>query len=200
MITPETNIIKEGVHCPFCKTKEALLMSRSTFKKLSFQTPAFGLKFLLLVLYLPITVFLYGVKLFEITKGIVYDTYGFCPNCGNSYSAAPPDVIKKEAQEPKFYKNKSNGKITGLCAGIAEYTGLHIGWVRLLTTVYCLASFVMAVVAAFALIRAEAPFGDVFSAVMNQSIPTIAIGVLYFVISAFVPNKPTQNRGGNPNG
>jgi hypothetical protein len=58
----------------------------------------------------------------------------------------------------------------------------------------------MAVIAAFALIRAEAPFGDVFSAVVSQSVPTIAIGVLYFVISAFIPNKPIQNRGGNPNG
>ncbi|MDE1916628.1 MAG: envelope stress response membrane protein PspC [Sphingomonadales bacterium] len=31
----------------------------------------------------------------------------------------------------KFYKDKANGKFMGVCAGIADYTGVDILWVRL---------------------------------------------------------------------
>lgn len=31
----------------------------------------------------------------------------------------------------KFYKDKVNGKFMGVCAGIADYTGVDILWVRL---------------------------------------------------------------------
>lgn len=31
----------------------------------------------------------------------------------------------------KFYKDKANGKFMGVCAGIADYTGIEILWVRL---------------------------------------------------------------------
>jgi phage shock protein C len=30
-----------------------------------------------------------------------------------------------------FYRDKQNGKIMGLCAGIADYTGINALWVRL---------------------------------------------------------------------
>ena len=30
-----------------------------------------------------------------------------------------------------LYRDKQNGKIMGVCAGIAEYTGVNVGWVRL---------------------------------------------------------------------
>lgn len=33
----------------------------------------------------------------------------------------------------KLYKNKKNGMIFGVCSGIAEYTGLDVSVVRLLT-------------------------------------------------------------------
>jgi phage shock protein PspC (stress-responsive transcriptional regulator) len=190
MITPETNIIKEGVHCPFCKTKEALLMSRSTFKKFSFQTPAFGLKFVLTLVFLPIlSILLYGFKLFDFTKGIVYDTYGFCPNCGNSYPASSSETVKKEAAEPKFYRNKPRGKIMGLCAGVADYTGLSTGWVRFISAVYMLAPFAMGIQGVIGLVRAEAEFGDIFSAFIGVCVPSIVIAVVYLVIAAFIPAK-----------
>lgn len=187
--TNEPNIIERGVHCPFCDTDEAILMSRATFKKFSLQTPAFGLKFILLLLFYPLTIFQYGLKLFDFTKGITYDTYGFCPKCGNSYPAFPPNKITAKNEEPKFYRNKPKGKVTGLCMGIAEYTGLSVGWVRLLTAVYCLASFVMAIVGSISLIRAEASFGDILSAVFNGSIPSIVVGAVYLTVSAFIPLK-----------
>jgi phage shock protein C len=31
----------------------------------------------------------------------------------------------------RFYKDKANGKVMGVCAGIADYTGVDILWVRL---------------------------------------------------------------------
>jgi phage shock protein C len=31
----------------------------------------------------------------------------------------------------RFYKDKANGKFMGVCAGIADYTGVDILWVRL---------------------------------------------------------------------
>lgn len=31
----------------------------------------------------------------------------------------------------KFYRDKVNGKIFGVCAGIADYTGIDVLWVRL---------------------------------------------------------------------
>jgi phage shock protein C len=31
----------------------------------------------------------------------------------------------------KFYRDKQNGKLMGVCAGIADYTGINAFWVRL---------------------------------------------------------------------
>jgi phage shock protein C len=31
----------------------------------------------------------------------------------------------------RFYRNKRNGKVTGICAGIADYTGLDVTLVRI---------------------------------------------------------------------
>lgn len=32
-----------------------------------------------------------------------------------------------------LYRDKHNGKIMGVCAGIADYTGINVFWVRLVT-------------------------------------------------------------------
>ena len=31
----------------------------------------------------------------------------------------------------RFYRDKRNGKIFGICAGIADYTGIDVMWIRL---------------------------------------------------------------------
>ena len=31
----------------------------------------------------------------------------------------------------RFYRDKQNGKVLGICAGIADYTGVDVLWVRL---------------------------------------------------------------------
>ena len=33
----------------------------------------------------------------------------------------------------RFYRDKSHGKLMGVCAGIADYTGVDVLWVRLAT-------------------------------------------------------------------
>ena len=33
----------------------------------------------------------------------------------------------------RFYRDKQNGKLMGVCAGIADYTGVDVLWVRLAT-------------------------------------------------------------------
>jgi phage shock protein PspC (stress-responsive transcriptional regulator) len=193
----DSSIIEKGVHCPFCNTKEAFLMCRTSRKKLSFQTPAFGLRFILLLLFHPLTILLYGFKMFEIAKCVDYSTYGFCPACGNSYSAAPPDTVKKEVSAPKFYRIKARGKIAGLCAGIADYTGLNLLWVRIVSVVYGFTAFVIAIVASINAIRAEVPFGDVLSGIVQQSIPTVGVIALYLIVSLVVSDRSSQ--GGNSN-
>jgi phage shock protein C len=35
----------------------------------------------------------------------------------------------------RFYRDKANGKVMGVCAGIADYTGLEVLWVRLAVVV-----------------------------------------------------------------
>ncbi len=35
------------------------------------------------------------------------------------------------SRRTKFYLDKQNGKIKGVCAGIADYTGIDVLWVRL---------------------------------------------------------------------
>lgn len=35
----------------------------------------------------------------------------------------------------KFYRDKQNGKWLGVCAGIADYTGIDVLWVRVATVV-----------------------------------------------------------------
>lgn len=43
------------------------------------------------------------------------------------------DKYKYDAPEPrktKFYRDKQNGKFMGVCAGIADYTGVDVIWIR----------------------------------------------------------------------
>lgn len=36
----------------------------------------------------------------------------------------------------RFYRDKANGKILGVCAGIADYTGIDVLWVRIAMLVF----------------------------------------------------------------
>ncbi|MBQ1390018.1 MAG: PspC domain-containing protein, partial [Clostridia bacterium] len=91
------------------------------------QLPAFGLKFILSLIFLSVLhVWINGYKLIEAVKEINNVTYGFCPECGNSYSMAPPEAIKEEVKEPKFYRVREGKAIMGFCTGVSKYTGIPL--------------------------------------------------------------------------
>jgi phage shock protein C len=41
----------------------------------------------------------------------------------------------------KFYLNKRDGKLMGVCAGLADYTGIEALWIRIAAAVLFLAGF-----------------------------------------------------------
>lgn len=43
------------------------------------------------------------------------------------------------SRRTKFYLDKQNGKLMGVCAGIADYTGIDALWVRVVTVLLVLA-------------------------------------------------------------
>lgn len=132
-----TDVIVKDIHCPYCNKDNALMISKTTRKSISVQTPAYGLKWLLSVLYLSfLHIIVYGFKTIEFSKKIDSITYGFCPHCGNTYSMAPPAEIKEEVGEEKFYKIKEGKVITGFCKGVSEYTGISLLWIRIMTIFY----------------------------------------------------------------
>ena len=135
----ESNIMLKDIHCPYCNENGAILLSKTTSKKISLQLPAFGLKFLFSLFYLSIVhIFINGFKLIEAKKVINSISYAFCPNCGNTYSMAPPETIKAETHEPKFYRVEQGTVVMGLCKGISEYTGISLLWIRIITFLYAL--------------------------------------------------------------
>ena len=44
------------------------------------------------------------------------------------------------ASRTKFYRDKQNGKLTGVCAGVADYTGVDVTIVRVATVLLTLAT------------------------------------------------------------
>ena len=42
----------------------------------------------------------------------------------------PPRLTEQPPSRTRFYKDKRNGKIFGICAGIADYTGFDVNLVR----------------------------------------------------------------------
>ena len=39
--------------------------------------------------------------------------------------------MSNQPQRTRFYRDKVNGKFMGVCAGIADYTGIDVLWVRI---------------------------------------------------------------------
>ena len=157
--TNKDSIIVKDIHCPYCNSEHAILINRAESKKMSLQLPSFGLKTILSLLYLSVIyVWIHGYKLIELKKETENVTYGFCPHCGNGYSMAPPESVKEETKEPKFYRIRENKVIMGMCKGISEYTGISVLWVRILTVAYGL-TFIGAIL--YFLISICIPFKEI---------------------------------------
>ena len=61
----------------------------------------------------------------------------------------------------KFYLDRRNGKAMGVCAGISDYTGVDVTWVRVAMVLLTLAAFPWAPIAylALGLIGSKRPAG-----------------------------------------
>ncbi len=57
-----------------------------------------------------------------------------------------------KGQHTRFYRDKQNGKILGVCAGIADYTGIDALWIRLATVFLFFTGMAWAIVPAYILI------------------------------------------------
>ena len=131
-------VVLSGVHCPYCNTDDAVLISRTTKKKISLQQPEYGLKYLLCWLFAPFYAFIHGFKLIEAKRTIETQSFVFCPHCGNSYEIAPQEGMGAPAAEEKFRRIRAGKKISGVCTGISEYTGISLKWIRFVSVLYCL--------------------------------------------------------------
>ncbi len=53
------------------------------------------------------------------------------------------------ASRTQFYLDKRNAKFKGVCAGIADYTGIDVTWVRIATVVLAFFTHLLAIAAYF---------------------------------------------------
>ena len=72
--------------------------------------------------------------------------------------------MNQPARHTRFYRDKVNGKLMGVCAGIADYTGIEVLWVRvgLLTLVLTLGFplFIYFAIGILADVKPAAFYGD----------------------------------------
>lgn len=142
----EQNIIERDVHCPYCESDNALLISELTEQRSILQCPDYGKKYWLCVIFtFGLYMLVHGFPMIEKKRVYGYTTYGFCPHCGKSYNAGIPASKTTKAKSPKLYRSLEQKKIFGICGGIAEFTGLSVKLVRILMVFYCL-GFVPAII------------------------------------------------------
>lgn len=136
-------VVETLIFCPYCKAEDALLISEMTGQRTALQIPDYGKKYWLCVLFtFGLYMLVHGFPMLEKKRTYEHMTYGFCPHCGKSYSACVPERLSRaEHKTSKVYLSWREKKIKGLCGGIAEYTGLSIKLVRLVTVLYCLGVF-----------------------------------------------------------
>ena len=55
------------------------------------------------------------------------------PRCASSTACSPTRREYAQVNSPRtpLYRDKQNGKLMGVCSGIADYTGVNVLWVRL---------------------------------------------------------------------
>lgn len=143
----DQNIIERDVHCPYCQSDKALLISGISEKRTVLQFPAYGKKYWLCVIFtLGFYMLVHGFPTIEKKRTIEYNTYGFCPHCGKTYNAGAPATVKAvNTKSPKVYRSVNQKAVLGICGGIAEFTGLSVKLVRIMMVVYSLLSIIPAI-------------------------------------------------------
>ncbi len=139
----EQNTIERDIHCPYCQSDKALLISGVGETRTVLQFPDYGMKYLLSVLFTGgLYLLIHGFPIAEIKRVVEYDTYGFCPHCGKTYNASAPMAVKAaKSKSPKLYCSLKQKFLFGVCGGISEYTGLSITLVRIMMLIYSLSFF-----------------------------------------------------------
>lgn len=132
-------IIERDVHCPYCDSNKALLISELTDKRSILQMPDAGKKYWLCVIFtLGLYMLIHGFPIIEKKRIYEYTTYGFCPHCGKTYNAGVPSSKTNKSKSPKLYRSAENKMILGICGGISEFTGLSVTLVRIVMALYCI--------------------------------------------------------------
>ena len=135
----EQNIIERDVHCPYCDSDKALLISEISEQRSILQMPDYGKKYWLCVIFtFGLYMLVHGFPMIEKKRVYGYTTYGFCPHCGKTYNAGVPASKVNKSKSPKLYRSLEQKKIFGICGGIAEFTGLSVKLVRIVMVLYCL--------------------------------------------------------------
>ena len=88
----EQSVIERDIYCPYCQNEKALLISELVEKVSSIGAPAYGIKYLLFVI---LTAGIYslvrGLPYIDKKRVYKFNTYVFCPCCGNSCAASEPN-------------------------------------------------------------------------------------------------------------
>lgn len=131
-------IIERDIHCPYCNSEKALLISEIADKRSVFKMPDLDRKYWLNTIFtFGLYALVHGFPFIEKKRIYDYNTYGFCPYCGKTYNAGVPNSIKVEKRK-KVYRSLKNKKIFGICGGIAEYTGRNVKTIRIAMVIYAL--------------------------------------------------------------
>lgn len=124
-------IIERDVHCPYCDSDKALLISEISNKRTVLKMPDLDRKYWLSFYFtFGLYALIHGFPFIEKKRVYDYNTYGFCPHCGKTYNAGVPNSIKVEKRK-KVYCSLKDKKIFGICGGIAEYTGRNVKAIRI---------------------------------------------------------------------
>lgn len=135
--TNQQTTIERDVHCPYCDSDKALLISEATEQRSILQMPDYGKKYWLCVIFtFGLYMIVHGFPVIEKKRVYGYTTYGFCPHCGKTYNAGIPLSKANKAKSPKLYRSLEQNVLFGICGGISEFTGLSIKLVRIMMIVY----------------------------------------------------------------
>ena len=71
-------------------------------------------------------------------------------------------LTEQPASRTRFYRDKRNGKLMGICAGIADYTGFDVSLVRIcfLATVFMSGGSILPVYFIAGFVSPDRPFGQ----------------------------------------
>ena len=134
-------IIERDVHCPYCDSDKAMLISEIAEKRSILKMPDLDRKYWLSFYFtFGLYALVHGFPFIEKKRVFNYNTYGFCPHCGKTYNAGVPNSISAEKRK-KVYRSLKNKKIFGICGGIAEYTGRNVKAIRIAMVLHSFAIF-----------------------------------------------------------